>query len=191
MFESAHGHSQIAISQINMTLNVTYSLSWQDDISKGEGYLEERVPILFELADRLGSDQRIHFCGIVTRVRLISQEGDDEIISRMSEVFQLKQGGSELHDLEIRTTTAFEQKYFNNMLVKNYRLWQFPEDSAFHPPRAHHNQVVERGLEITGDFNDRYGYNQGAGYYSGLEVAKILVGQGVSEVKKVIARIVS
>ena len=189
LFESAHGHSQIVVSQINMSLDVSYSSDWQDDISKGKEYLDERVLILFELAGMLGNEEKIHFCGIVTRARLISQESDKKIISRMSDVFLLKQGDSELHDLEVRKTTIFAQKYYSNMAIKNFRAWQFPTDSAFHPPRAHHNQVVERGLEITGDFNDRFGYNQGADYYSGRDEAEFLIGQGVSEVRQVIAHI--
>ena len=189
LFESAHGHSQIVVSQINMSLNVSYSSDWQDDISKGKEYLDERVPILFELADRLGNEQKIHFCGIVTRARLISQESDEEIISRMSDVFQLKQGDSGLHDLEVKRTTVSAQKYFSNMAVKNFRAWQFSEESAFHPPRAHYNRVVERGLEIAGDFNDRYSYNQGADYYSGREEAEYLIGKGISEVRQVIEHI--
>lgn len=189
LFESAHGHSQIAVSQINMSLNVSYSANWQDDIREGEGYLNERVPILFALAEMLGNDQRIHFCGIVTRARLISHESDEEIISRMSRVFQLKQDDSDLHDLEIRRTTAYDQKYFSNMAVKNFRTWQFPEVSAIHPPRAHYNHVIERGLEIVGDFNDRLGYNQVENYFSGREEARILIGRGISEVKRIIAHI--
>jgi hypothetical protein len=172
-----------------MSLNVSYSSDWQDDINKGMEYLDGRVPILFELVDLLGDEQRIHFCGIVTRARLVSQESDRDIISHMSEVFQLKHSDSELHDLEIKKTTALSQKYFSNMAVKNFRSWQVPEDSAFHPPRAHDNRVVERGLEIVGDFNDRFKYNQDAGYYSEREEAGFMISQGISEVKQLITNI--
>ena len=137
----------------------------------------------------LENEQRVHFCGIVTIARLISQEDDRKIVSRMSEVFQLEQGDDDYLDLEIKRTEAVEQKYFSNMGVKNYRTWQLPESSAFHPPRAPYNHVVERGLEITGDFNDRYKYNQDADYYSGRDEAGFLINRGVSQVAMLIADI--
>jgi hypothetical protein len=49
LFDSKHGFSQIVISQINMSLNVSYSSDWQSDIGRGRNYLTERVPTLFDL----------------------------------------------------------------------------------------------------------------------------------------------
>lgn len=67
VFGSRHGYSQIIISQIGMTLNVTYSPEWQQDISKGKKYLKERSSALYLLLKIL-EDSQIFFSGLITRV---------------------------------------------------------------------------------------------------------------------------
>ncbi len=189
LFDSLHGYSQIVISQINMSLNVNYSQEWQDDISKGQEYLTERVPILFDLVGKLNAESKIHYCGIVTRARLISIEDDKKIIDHMSNIFQLRHNGVELHDLEIKRASTIEERFFSNTVVKNYRTWRIPEDSAFHPPRMNDNQVIERGIEIIGDFNDRYKYNQDSRFFSDSLVANDIIRRGIDEVKLLITHI--
>ena len=190
LFQSRDGHDQIVVSQINISLNFSFPTGAQEDFNKGTAYLEERAPILFDIASISEVSQTIHYCGYTTTVRLISQENDHTIISRISDAFQLKPDKDKLQDLEIKKSRVFEQKYFSNITVRNYRTWQFPLDLDIHELRAHPNFVVERGLEILGDFNDRFRYNQDESYYSSRDEVKLLLNQGASEIRKVIDLIV-
>lgn len=185
-FESKDGHNQIVVSQVNMSLNFLCPADAQEDFIKSTGYLEERAPILFDLARISEVDRSIHYCGNIATVRLPSRECDQRIISRITNAFQLKRGEDELHDIEIKKTLVYEQKYFSNITVRNFRAWQFPMDLELHELRAHPNFVVERGLEIVGDFNDRFRYNQDANYYSSRDEVKRLLVQGASEIRNVI-----
>lgn len=186
LFQSRDGHDQIVVSQINISLNFSFPTDAQEDFNRGTAYLEERAPILFDLARISEVNQTIHFCGYTTTVRLISQESDHTIISRISDAFQLKRDKDELQDLEIKKSWVYEQKYFSNITVRNYRTWQFPPEFDIHELRAHPNFVVERGLEVLGDFNDRFRYNQDESYYSSRDEVKLLLDQGASELRKVI-----
>ena len=188
-FESKDGRDQIVVSQINISLNISWPKDAQEDFIKGTAYLEERSPILFDLAGISEVDQTIHYCGHTTTVRLISHESDHTIISRIFDAFQLKRDEGELQDIAIKKSWVYEQKYFSNITVRNFRTWQFPEDFEIHEFRAHPNYVVEKGLEILGDFNDRYKYNQDANYYSSRDEVKILLDQGASEIRKIIDHI--
>lgn len=188
LFDSEHGFSQIVISQINMSLNVTYSSDWQSDISKGMEYLTERVPILYRLVGSLGDERKIHYCGIVTRARAVSQQDDRAIISHMSRILQLGQDETDLHDLEVKKTTTLSERFFSNVTLKNYRTWRIPEDSIFRPPRVSDNQIIERGIEVTGDFNDRYKYNQDPSYDSESTLARDIINQGIEEVNRLLSQ---
>ena len=188
-FESKDGHNQIVVSQVNMSLNFQCPTDEQEDFIKATEYLEERAPILFDLARISEVDRSIHYCGNAATVRLPSRECDQEIISRIANAFQLKRDEEELHDIEIKKTLVYEQKYFSNITVRNFRAWQFPVDLELHELRAHPNFVVERGLEILGDFNDRFRYNQDASYYSSREEVRRLLDQGVSGIRSAIDHI--
>ena len=188
LFDSKHGFSQIVISQINMSLNVSYSSDWQSDIGRGRNYLTERVPTLFDLVGILDEKQRVHYSGIVTRARLASQEDDRTVISHMSRIFQLGQDETVLHDLEIRKAETLSERFFSNVSIKNYRTWQIPEDSPFRPPRMNDNQIIERGIEITGDFNDRYKYNQDSSYFSGRTLATEIIDRGIEIVERLTSK---
>ena len=46
-------------------------------------------------------------------------------------------------------------------------------------------EASERGIEIVGDFNDRYNFNEDKKYRSKMDVAKKIIDGGLREVKKV------
>jgi hypothetical protein len=60
MFQSLGGHSQVAISQVSVSLNVTYDQEWMTDELKRDSYLRERVPLT---GGRVGLDSRTWFLG--------------------------------------------------------------------------------------------------------------------------------
>lgn len=185
IFGSEHGFSQIIVSQINISLNVSYSPDWQIDISKGKEYLNEKIPILFDLVESLEGAEA-NFCGFNTKVRLTSSADDKSILSHIAKLFLSGDAEANLHDLQIKKTSTCSEQFYSNQTVSNYRVWKSPESQAV-VPHLSQNQIIERGIEITGDYNDRYGYNQNLGYESNRDVANIIVAQGIDKMGHIIA----
>lgn len=189
IFGSEHGFSQIIISQVNIKLNVSYSPDWQVDIDKGRQYLLERVPKLFDLVAIL-EDSTVNFSGLSTKVRLATQQNDQSILSHIAKKILVNQDVSSLHDLQIKQTNVLSDRFFSNIVIGNYRVWTIP-DSVTSVPHLHRNQVVERGIEINGDFNDRFAYNEGRQYQTGSIVAQEIIQQGLDEMHRVISEVIS
>lgn len=189
IFGSEHGFSQIVFSQISLSLNVTYSPDWQDDINKGKEYLNRRVPILFDLIDILKITEVISFCGLVTQVRLSTPGDNDSALSHVTRIFLQEHIGIDLYDIELKMTTTQADKYFSNLTLRNYRIWEIPDDEFITRPPLRDNRVVGRGVEVIGDYNDRYAYNQKPDYHSGRNSAEKIIEGGIEEVGRLITRI--
>ena len=186
LFGSEHGFSQIIVSQVTLVLNVTYSPDWQMDISKGRQYLFERVPILFELLDIL-KGEKAYFCGLSTQVHLSTKAEDKKVIEHLEKLF-LKNLMNSLYDVQLKVTNVLAQRFFSNIVLQNYRTWKLegPRQGVIRLP---HNEVSDQGIEISGDFNDRYAFNEKDNYYTSRENAEAIIESGLDEIKKVIERV--
>ena len=187
IFGSEHGFSQIVVSQVSIAINVAYSPDWQLEISKGQNYLLEQVPLLFELLDVLDG-VKPYFCGLNTQVNIPSTAEDETIIRQLSKVFLKDQVLEAVHDIQLKTTTIVSEQFFNNITLQNYRVWR-TNGSQQGVPRFSLRDVLERGVQITGDFNDRYAFNEREGYTSNQEVAAQVIENGLAEVRSVIERL--
>ena len=186
LFGSEHGFSQIIVSQVTLVLNVTYSPDWQIDISKGRQYLFERVPILFELLDIL-EGEKPYFCGLSTRVHLSTKAEDKKIIEHLGKLF-LRNSMNSLYDVQLKITNLLSQRFFSNTTLQNYRSWKLeaPRQGVIRLPQ---NEASERGIEISGDFNDRHAFNENKDYYTPRENAEAIIEGGLNEIKKMIIRV--
>jgi hypothetical protein len=186
LFGSEHGFSQIIVSQVTLVLNVTYSPDWQTDISKGQEYLFGRVPILFELLD-IFKGEKPYFCGLSTRVHLPTKIEDEKVIDHLEKLF-LKNSMNSIYDVQLKITSVLSQRFFSNITIQNYRSWKLegPRQGAIRLP---HNEVSDHGIEISGDFNDRYAFNEGSEYYTSRENAKAIIEGGLNEIKKMVIQV--
>lgn len=184
IFGSQHGFSQIIASQIALTLNVAYSPDWQVDISKGRQYLKERVAILYELLDAIrGQSGSTHFCGLITRVRLQSSADDAATIEGfMRRLLINNDDASAIYDFNLKRTTVVADRFFSNTTIQNYRAWRADKDQA-QIPRLPRTAAIERGIELVGDFNDRFAFNENATYLSTFDAASEIIDRGLGEVR--------
>lgn len=189
VFTSRHGFSQILVSQISVTLNVTYSPDWQADIDKGLAYLSERVPVLYELLDTIYGIVP-HFSGMITQSRLPASEDDKKILEHIANSCfkdSLKKfAKGTIHDLQLKTTSVLSDRFFSNLTLQNYRTWEVESAQPGVRPFAR-SKALERGIEITGDFNDRYAFNESTGYSSELGIAAEIISGGISEIRRIVA----
>lgn len=158
LFQSQHGHSQIIVADATITLNVTYSPDWQTKPEEARAYMLERTGYLFDVIEMLGEGVVPLFCGSVTRARLPSRSSDQAIPAFVARVFA-REGGEEIHDAIIRITKVVDDLYFSNVTVQNYRTFNLtaPLAPVFRLSRF---AAIERGVEVIGDFNTRYAFNQ-------------------------------
>lgn len=179
IFGSEHGYSHIAISQIDFRLNVTYSSDWQIDIPKGRSYLKERVSILFELLDLIEGLVPC-YSGLTTVVTLPSKADDGTIIRHLIDRLIAQSFSDDTHDIYLKVTTVLSDHFFSNVTMLNYHSWNIEE--AVHAiarlPRKH---ASERGIQIIGDFNDRYAFNEKSDYKTTREMAHVIIEKGLDE----------
>lgn len=187
IFSSIHGFSQVIISQISMTLNVTYSPDWQIDISKGRDYLQQRIQAMFSLLAKI-DEIRPSFSGLVTRIQLTANGSEEEFLRYMRERIHFDFIEDRLHDVMVKETTVHQDLFFNNLTIQNFRNWktqQIMSDIPRYPRQA----ITGKGLEIISDFNDRYAYNESSDYMSSATTGQTIIETGLSLADKVIAKL--
>lgn len=187
IFGSRRGFSQIIVSQINLILNVTYSPDWQVDISKGRQYLLERIPLLFGLLEIL-EEARPYFCGLTTLVRLSSKADTDAILNYMIEPFLKDMDAQDLHSIQLKTTEVILDRFFSNITIRNYLVWKV-EGTQQGIRRLSRKEALEQGIEIEGDFNDRYKFNEDVDYFSGQDIVEEIIDKAFVEINKAIGRV--
>ena len=192
VFTSKHSHSQIIISQINFVLNVNYSLDWQFDISKGKEYILDKVSILFDLLDLIG-EKCPYFCGFNTLVQIPAQEEDNEkVISHIYDLFSNNSNGnpssSDIYEFQLKTSRVLEKSFFSNITIQNYRNWDIDAKTEG-ILKLSSDKIIESGIQIEGDFNDRYAFNEKESYCSIETQSRKIIDLGLNEVNNVIKKI--
>lgn len=187
IFSSHHGFSQIAISQVNIALTAIYSPDWQLDINKGESYLLERVGSIFKLIERLEQPE-VYFCGLTTQVHLQSEKDDQAVLAHISDKFLTETDVSEWNDIQIRQTKIITERFFSNITISNYREWQLTEGPTI-IPRLSRKKISAQGIELLGDYNDRFIFNEDKDYKSSEEAAKEIISQGLLVMREMITEL--
>jgi hypothetical protein len=188
VFTSKTGYSQIAISQVNIALIAQYSEDFQLEIAKGRKYLVERVPMLFQILAKLSIP--VSYCGFATVVNLRSDQGLTAITKHLAAQFlQGKSIGTDnIYDAQFKTTHVIDESFFSNMTVSTYQGW--PEGTApQHGVRISDENAVERGIQVVGDYNDRYAFNEKKGYHSGKNKLETIIDGGLAAVAQMITKV--
>lgn len=184
IFGSEHGFSQIIVSQVSIVLNVTYSPDWQIDILKGKKYLNERTSILFRLLDLL-DEANPFFCGFSTKVHIPSNKDDKAILKQISRIFLKNEDVKNLHDILLKRTEVVSNRFFSNITVNNFRTWKI-DNAQQGILRLSSKEASEKGIELIGDFNDRYSFNEDKEYRTVMGIAQKIIDDGLHEIEKVI-----
>lgn len=187
IFGSEHGFSQIVISQVSVMLNVIYSEDWQVDFDRGYAYLNERVPLLFDLTQILGN-VNLHFCGLTTEVKIASKSEQSTVLDHLAQRMLKDAKSQGAHDIQVKRTNVVDNKFFSNVSIGNYRTWAIPELPSPIVPLAN-QKVVEHGIQVIGDFNDRHAFNERSGYATNAKTGLDVVRRGGSEIRQVVQSI--
>jgi hypothetical protein len=168
VFPSNHGFSSIVVSQIAMSLTVNYSEDWQLDYTKGRDYLREKTGKLFDMYRALqksGTETIPQFFGMASVARVRALVSDDRIIGSICASLGINIPKQNAHEIQHKWTTVEENMFFSNVLIQNYRQWNMElTTSGLVGLRA--ADAAERGIQVTGDYNDRFAYQELNNSYS-------------------------
>lgn len=185
-FQSQHGFSQILVSEISIILNIRYSLDWQKDLPRAHNYLEDRSSLAFDLAEIVGSTP--FFCGMTTEAAISSQSRSEDFLPRLADFYGLHFNTDNPHDVVVKITSVLKDQYFLNVTVQNYRSWSLaPFQQGI--LRFSNANAVERGVQITVDFNDRYAFNENPNYLTTQDARKTVIAIGLEELTSVVERL--
>ncbi len=183
IFGSTHGFSQIIISQISIRFGVMYDEQMMHDRTKIADYLKGKVPTVFRIiSEVLPPKAQPIFAGLATKTLVTAQDTTSEgIVTHLRN----RLGGFDyidnIFDLQRKVTTVVDEKYFSNITIANYRLWGMDEPST--TPALSDENLLEMGIDIEGDFNDRYSYNRDSGYRTNPTVANTLIDRGLGVIQ--------
>ncbi|MCB0158117.1 MAG: hypothetical protein KDD83_08285 [Caldilineaceae bacterium] len=182
LFGSTHGYSQILISQISLVLNVQYSPDWQADIARGEAYLRERVPPLFSVLAALHGATPL-FAGLTTLARTPTRPDvtDAMLLNLLAQRTLHTDAAPDMFDLQVKTTRIVDEHFYSNVTVKNFRGWPQEQMASGVVPIST-TAAVERGIELHGDFNDRYRFNESPDYTTDADSAHTIITRGIATV---------
>ncbi len=180
VYQSQHGHSHFVIEPTSATLNVVYSPDWQTKVSDGRAYVEERAHLLFDILEEIEAEPPL-YCGSVTRVRLATTASDEDLGRFFAKSFAPYGDPDTCHDVFIKVTNVVDDTFFSNLTMQMYRMWNIglPQIGTM---RLSRRQAVERGVEILGDFNSRYAFNEGKEFEVTKHVATVVLDANLAAV---------
>jgi hypothetical protein len=185
IFSSEHGFSNIFISQLSITFQVSFDETYQTDEGLRKNYLEERIPILYKLLGLVNA--KIAFSGLVTSIDIPSEATEEQLISHLKTVVNA-QVPNKTYDIRSMLTYTLDDYYFTNTLIENYRNWNI-EESSIDIPRLTNDKVIEKGIRIKVDVNDRYAFNENKNQLSNDTFKNILM-HNINESNNLINRII-
>lgn len=179
IFASQSGYSQLIITQVSTILNTTYSPQWQIGTQNSEPYANQHVGYVFGLLSALKIN-RPSICGFTVHVRLSTEEDNRALLEFLINRFLKDTDNEGIHDVEVRKTRVIRDTFFSNVVTHNYRLWNQAEPLQG-TLKLSDEDVVERGVEVVVDVNDRYAFNERASYRTTLDTARQVLAVGFSE----------
>lgn len=170
IFQSNGGHSQIVVSQVSVTLNVKYDGDYTTDAGKRLAYLQERVPLVYDLCQIAKAQPA--FTGLTARVQLLSDATYVATLDQLVSILGISNTPADLNEVTVRLSSVVENRFFDNITIQSYREWA--TDSAVPVQRLSAAGAQSHGVELVHDFNDRYAYNEQTDYSTlqeaGLEI---------------------
>ncbi|MFX0197820.1 MAG: hypothetical protein ACFFCW_16995 [Candidatus Hodarchaeota archaeon] len=145
------------------------------------------MPIIYNLIEELLKVKPL-FGGLTTLVRIHNMNQEDESFSRLSKHFLKEPDIIDAHDIQIKLTRVLSKEFFSNITIQNYRVQKsegMQQDIAPAPRR----EVLETGIQISGDYNDRYAYNEKGDYHSTKDKSIEIIDGGLQIISETIKQI--
>lgn len=185
VFGSSHGYSQLLVSQLSVSLQVTYSPDWQTDDAKRRSYVIERADLLWKIIEVLKIPE-VSYSGLTNVTRAQTLADDSKLIRWFRNRLRVDLGSSHpLYTLSVRSAEEIDGRFYSNFTCENYRMWSL--DTAIgEDARLPNKDVVDRGVAILGEFNDRLAWNEKSDYSSNRETTRQVIDKGFYEMARMV-----
>lgn len=187
IFNAVNAYTQIVISQVNISLNTRFLPEYQSDREMCKKKIKEVALKIYEIGRKAFNTNPL-FIGLFTRIDISSILTDDiKIIDYLSKMYlneridQKFMKDSQIYDIEIKFTRKVDEQFFSNIIIKNFREWQFPL-TLKEIPRFSEKKSLVRGLQILVDYNDRYAFNEKEDYFTSIEALEKIIEQTFNEI---------
>jgi hypothetical protein len=193
IFISNDTYSQIVISQVNIVLTINFSVDLQYNENLRKNYVLEKSSLVFDMVNSIrieGKQIKASYCGFTTTVHIPVNSKEISVIGLVSKLLNVDGDHRDIHDISRRVARIVKDKYFSNIVIENYRTWQFdiPTTSII---KLRNANIKEQGIQVIGDYNDKFAYQERSSYSTTKsEMNKVIeqglkvIAQAVEEVRK-------
>lgn len=169
--KSKNEHSQLNITPVNATLQITYNDGFEKDWNSCKQYILEKMNCVFDFLNIL-TNNKYEYIGIVSTILMDEYKGDTtRLLSNNLLNGNMKR---DIYDLNIKYTFTEEEKYFVNIVLQNARLYRDGIEQNNAGALCQENQLSEM-VGVIVDINDRYGFNNNIDYKSDRTMLECLV----------------
>jgi hypothetical protein len=174
IFQSEHGFSEIRIAPGVMSFEVKYSDDWKIKYEESKKYFSDRINILFHLFEEVLTDVKISFIGHSIISNFPCGKDANLIRKKIMEILEMKPSDDfkNLYEINCKLATVLGNKYFRNVTFSSNRKLNRPIRLD---NRILEKDIIELGLLLQLDVNDRYAFHNIENYYSSFDESKKII----------------
>lgn len=191
VFISNDTYCQMAISQVNIVLTINYPTNLQPDMEMCKNYLLEKSSLVFDMVNSIkvgGKLLKASYCGFTMTVQIPVINEEINVIGLIAKTLNVKGNYKDIHDMSRRIARIVKDKYFSNIVIENYRTWQFdlPTTGIV---KLRNADVKEQGIQIIGDYNDKFAYQERNSYSTTKSEMNKVIEQGLKVIAQTIEEV--
>ncbi|WP_235592106.1 hypothetical protein [Leptospira noguchii] len=168
---SLNNHSNLNISQTNISLVSNYDNGWEKDWSKCLEYIQTNQDLLYKISNSL-SNASLLYCGLTISI-FFPFEDEKHVMEHINKVFFPSKKLDNLHEFNLRFAHKQNEIYFINYTYSS--TIKYLLNNILLRPIAPYLTPQEYGLTLNIDINDRYGFNFKKEYTSDKEIGNKLL----------------
>ncbi len=184
---SLHGHSVLEVSQTHVSLKTAYDGDFATDFRRCQSYISERMERIYPIVEEVSKGD-VSFSGIAVKLECPVSSGVDAVEVLREKLVRARIEPS-LTDFAAKFTFAIDDRYYVNVSVLNYNQFAGAADEGRVVPA--YLELVESGIAIVLDVNDRYAFNMTRGYRSTPDVPGRLMALTQRLIDQVIPRLLT
>ncbi|WP_372183131.1 hypothetical protein [Xanthomonas axonopodis] len=190
IFTSQAGHTQLLLSQLALTLSVSYSEDWAGDFEKCKHHLLSKVSFLFAIGNIGWKDQAPLFCGVNTACRIAAESSGHAVQMVAPSFTRSAELLSSANELSYRWSLDVDERFYNNTSVECVTQLkdggQLASDAI---PRFNRDTIQAYSVDVSVDYNDRLAFNSLQDYRSNADTVREMIEAGLIEARKAVSSI--
>ena len=187
LFAAKDERSLISVSQTIIQQNIAFPDDIPLDMEGVTTHVLSQYPLLFNLLGTL-KGVRPYFFGMTTTVHVPTHSLYKDYLPLFAHSLLKEPEARGYYDLYVKWTKTKQGLYYDSTTITNYRTYTL-QVAPGTIPRVPLDTVTEHGIEITGDFNDRFAFNEKPQYCTGVSKADTIVRNGIRSVEAAIAQV--